>query len=238
MKVFILAAGIGTRISRIAQGKPKCLLEMGEGTLIRQMVARLRDHGLTDITLITGYKHELIERELGALVAYRHNPFFHVTNSIASLWFARDLLDGDVLITNGDLFYEDRLLDTILADRRDVVMLADTTRIQGADYRFQFDGDRIAGYGKEIPDEETHGEYVGIASVRAGFVPKFKRRLEDLVAGQETGKWWEDVLYSFIPEGVPIRYRDVAGTFWAEVDYVEDYERILEWIARRRPGSK
>lgn len=237
MKVFILAAGVGTRISRIAQGKPKCLLEMGGGTLIRQMVTRLRRRGLTEITLVTGYRHELIEQELGDLVGYRHNPFYHVTNSIASLWFARDLLEGDVLITNGDLFYEDSLLDTVLADRRDAVMLADTSRIKGADYRFQFDGDRIVGYGKEIPDEETHGEYVGIASLRASFLPLFKRRLEELVARQETGKWWEDVLYSYIPEGVPIRYRDVAGTFWAEVDYVEDYDRILNWIAGRRSGT-
>lgn len=234
MKVFILAAGVGTRISRIAQGKPKCLLEMGDGTLIRQMITRLHNHGLTDITLITGYKRELIEQELGGLVRYRHNPFYHVTNSIASLWFARDLLEDDVLVTNGDLFYEDRLLDAILADRREVVMLADTTRIAGADYRFRFDGDRIVRYGKDIPDEQTHGEYVGIASVRASFLPLFKRRLEELIARQETGKWWEDVLYSFIPEGVPIHYRDVAGTFWAEVDYVEDYDRILEWIARKR----
>ncbi len=238
MRVFILAAGVGTRISRIAQGKPKCLLEMGGGTLIRQMVTRLHRRGLTDITLITGYRRELIEQELGDLVSYRHNPFYHVTNSIASLWFARDLLEGDVLISNGDLFYEDSLLDAVLADRRDAVMLADTSRIKGADYRFQFDGDRIVGYGKEITDEETHGEYVGIASLRASFLPLFKRRLDELIARQETGKWWEDVLYSYIPEGVPIRYRDVAGTFWAEVDYVEDYDRILSWIAGRRLGPE
>jgi len=236
MRVFILAAGVGTRLSRIAQGNPKCLLRIGEGTLIRQMIACLHSRGLTDITVITGFQHALIEQELGDLVRYRHNPFYHVTNSIASLWFARDLLAGDVLITNGDLFYEDSLLDAALADRRDAVMLADTSRIKGADYRFQFDGDRIVGYGKEIPDEETHGEYVGIASLRASFLPLFRRRLEDLVGRQETGKWWEDVLYSYIPEGIPIHYRDVAGTFWAEVDYVEDYDRILSWIAGRRGG--
>jgi choline kinase len=234
MRVFILAAGVGTRLSRIAQGNPKCLLRIGEGTLIRQMVARLHSRGLTDVTVITGYQHALIERELGDLVCYRHNPFYHVTNSIASLWFARDLLEGDALITNGDLFYEEHLLDLILPDQRGAVMLVDTSRIKGADYRFQFDGDRIVGYGKEIPDDETDGEYVGIACVRASFLPRFKSRLEELVGRQETGKWWEDVLYSYIPEGVPIAYRDVAGIFWAEVDYVEDYERILAWVAEHR----
>ena len=236
MRVFVLAAGVGTRISRIAQGRPKCLLDLGEGTLIRQMVSRLRDRGLTDITVITGYKHEMIEQELGDLVRYRHNPFFHVTNSIASLWFARDLLEGDVLISNGDLCYEEHLLDAVLDDSRDVVMLADSSRIEGADYRFRFEGEQIVGYGKEIPDAETHGEYVGIAGVRASFLPRFKQRLDELIDRQDTGKWWEDVLYSYIPEGVPIRYRDVAGIFWAELDCVEDYHRILSWMAKNRGG--
>ena len=40
--------------------------------------------------------------------------------------------------------------------------------------------------------------------------------------------WWEDVLYSFVGER-PIYVEDVAGRFWAEVDFIEDYERILEF---------
>ncbi len=36
--------------------------------------------------------------------------------------------------------------------------------------------------------------------------------------------------YSLIPEGIPVYHRDVAGIFWGEVDYAEDYERILAWV--------
>jgi len=230
MKVFVLVAGVGTRISRFAQGLPKCLLKVGETSLIRQMVDRMYQHGLRDITLVTGYKNHLIEKELGDRVSYRHNPFFHVTNSISSLWFARDLLEGDALITNGDLYYEDRVLDLMLTEKRDVMMLSDKTRIQEADYRFKLDGDRIVGYGKDIPNEETDAEYVGMAVIKKSLMPSFKKRLEELISKQDSNKWWEDVLYSFIPEGTSIHYRDVGGAFWAEVDYVEDYERIFRWV--------
>jgi choline kinase len=232
--VFILAAGVGTRLSRLAQGRPKCLLEVGGRTLISRMVDRLRQHGLRDITLVTGFRRELIHEELGEKVNYRHNPFYHVTNSIASLWFARDLLEDDSVVANGDLFYEDRLLDCLLEDPREAVMLADTSRIEVADYRFRLEGERIVGYGKDLPNSQTDAEYVGMALIRRPFVGRFKSRLERLVDTQNTGMWWEDALYSFIPEGVPIYHRDVAGTFWAEVDYVEDYERILSWLSDRR----
>lgn len=233
MKVFILAAGVGSRISRLAQGRPKCLLEVGDRSLIGQMVDRLNRNGLHDITLVTGFRQDLIHQELGDRVNYRHNPFYHVTNSIASLWFARDLLQDDVIVTNGDLFYEDRMLEALLKDPREVVMLSDSTRIVDADYRFRLDGDRIVGYGKEIPNEETDAEYVGMALIRRSFLQRFKTRLDRMIDTQNTNMWWEDVLYSFIPEGVPVYHRDVAGIFWAEIDYVEDYERIMKWLEGR-----
>jgi choline kinase len=234
MKVFILAAGVGSRISRLSQGKPKCLLKVETKTLISRMIDRLNRHNLTDITLVTGYKKEMIMAELGDRVKYVHNPFYHVTNSIASLWFAQKALQGDVLITNGDLFYEDALLETMLAEGPDPVMLADSSRIEQADYRFKLKGDRIVGYGKDIPNKETDAEYVGMAVVREGFLPKFKKRINELIHHQEAGMWWEDALYTMIPEGTAIHYRDVAGTFWAEVDYVEDYNRIIEWVSHQK----
>jgi L-glutamine-phosphate cytidylyltransferase len=232
MKVFILAAGVGSRISRLSQGKPKCLLKIEGKTLIDRMVERLNRKGLDDITLITGFKNELIEAELGDRVRYVHNPFYHVTNSIASLWFARDLLEGDILVTNGDLFYEDSLLDVLLEEKHNPFMFSDSTRIEDADYRFRLDGDKIVGYGKDIPVADTDAEYVGMAVIREAFLPKFKERLLAKIHKQEAGDWWEDVLYSFIPEGVPIYHRDIAGIFWAEVDYVEDYDRIMSWVAK------
>ena len=64
MKVFILAAGVGSRLSRFSQGKPKCLLNVGGKTLIKRLVEQFQKYNISDITLITGYKHELIMEEL------------------------------------------------------------------------------------------------------------------------------------------------------------------------------
>jgi L-glutamine-phosphate cytidylyltransferase len=234
MKVFVLVAGMGTRLSRLSQGKPKCLLEIHGETLISRMIDRLNHHGLKDITLITGFRRELVEAELGDRVHYRHNPFYHVTNSIASLWFARDLMEGDVLITNGDLYYEDKILEHILSEKREAVLLSDSTRIEEADYRFRLADDKIIGYGKDIANEETDAEYVGMAVIQKSFLGEFKKRHVQLIETQRCDMWWEDVLYSFIPDGIPIYHRDVAGTFWAEVDYVEDYDRIMRWVNKNK----
>ena len=238
MKAFIMAAGAGTRLIRVSQNQPKCLLKMGGRTLITRMLDLLQAAGITDVTVITGYKADLVRDEVGARARLVHNPFYHVTNSIASLWFAREHLEGDAIFANADLFFEPALLDPLLRSPRERLMLCDTTRIADADYRFTLLGDRLVGYGKDIPVERTSAEYVGMAKVDAAFMPAFRKRLEAMIDAQQAGCWWEDVLYSFIPEGRHVWTHDVQGTFWGEVDYVEDYDRIVAWVnAHRKAGE-
>ena len=236
MRAIILAAGRGTRISRHIDGKPKCTVLLAEGvTLIRYTVELLMGRGIKDIILVTGYEAGAIRSALEGLpVSYRDNPFFDVTNSIASLWFAKDLLDGSdsFVVLNGDVFLSPEALEIVLKERRDPVLFYDTSRREEADYKFLCEGDRLLKYGKELPLNETSGEYIGCAVFSGDYASKYRVRLDELIAAQRHSAWWEDVLYSMAGEEA-IFVKDVAGTFWGEVDFVEDYERILGFYNRR-----
>jgi choline kinase len=224
-----MAAGVGSRLAALSQQRPKCLLEIGGQTLLSRMLDLFESRGITDVTVVTGHRADLVRQEVGDRARTVHNASYLSTNSIASLGCARDLLEGDVLVTNGDLFYEEALLDRLLADPRDRVLVSDTSRIEDADYRFTLDGDRIVGYGKDLPVERTDAEYVGLAKIGATFLPAFRQRLTSMLSAGQCHHWWEDALYSMIPEGVPVYAHDVAGVFWGEVDYVKDYERLQRW---------
>ena len=143
MKAIIMAAGVGKRLQALNINKPKCLIKVGSETLIRRSVNLLINKGISDITVIVGFMAHLIRNELSNDVAYFENPDFHSTNSIKSLWYARDLLEDNVLLLNGDLYYEHSILDYAINQTNAVVMLADSTRINNADYRFGFIGDQI-----------------------------------------------------------------------------------------------
>ena len=97
-----------------------------------------------------------------------------------------------------------------------------------ADYKFYYEDNQLIKFGKELEGEDISGEYVGIAKVSKSFLPEFKERLNNLIKEGKYGMWWEDVLYSFVGERT-IYVDDVSGKFWAEVDFIEDYERILEF---------
>lgn len=231
MKAIIIAAGIGSRLENISGNRPKCLIEMDGISLISRSVSLLAAQGITDITVITGYKSELVQQELQKRVSYLHNPYFEVTNSIASLWLAKELLHDDLILMNADLYYETAVLDTALAQSGNAVMLSDSTRIIDADFRFGVDGDRILKTGNQLTDLETDCEYVGIVRIDKRFVERFRLRLEQMIKSGDFRNWWEGVLYSFIDEGVAITHKDVEGAFWSEVDNLEDYNRLSSWIS-------
>jgi len=230
MKAIIMAAGVGTRLQTLNINKPKCLITVGSETLIRRSVNLLVNKGISDITVIVGFMAHLIRNELNNDVAYYENPDFHKTNSIKSLWYAKDLLEDDVLLLNGDLYYELVILDYAINQTNPVVMLADSTRIDNADYRFSFSGDQIIQFGKHLTNHETDGEYVGIVRIDQCFIKTFKQTLEEMITAGKSNIWWEDVLYSFISKQIPIHFYDVAGTFWSEVDTLQDYNYLQNWI--------
>lgn len=236
MKALLLAAGRGTRISRNIDGRPKCTVRLDANTtLIEYSIDLLQRKGIDDITIALGYRGDVIRETLsGSRVKFVENPFYDVTNSIASLWFAREeLKDADhFLLMNGDVFLSEQALDAVLSEKRSPVLFYDITRREGADYKFFCQGDRIVKYGKELSLEETSGEYVGCAVFADQFLGTFVLRLEELIRTQKHSMWWEDVLYSMSAE-YPILAKDVEGAFWGEIDFVEDYERIMAFYRDR-----
>ncbi len=232
MKAILFAAGKGSRISRHIDGKPKCSLELEPGrALIRYSIDMLQRRGITDIIMVLGYRHEvLMELLQGTGVRFVINPFFDVTNSIASLWFARDLLQGDerFILMNADVFLSEPALDLILAEQKSPVLFYDVTRRAEADYKFFCRDGQVVKYGKKLSLEETSGEYIGCASLDPSFMLTFAAQLDRLIMAQHHDMWWEDVLYTLTTER-PVYAVDVHGAFWGEVDFIEDYERISKF---------
>jgi choline kinase len=236
MKAIIMAAGVGSRLKNINGDRPKCLIEISGKSLLSRSVSLLQGKGITDICVITGYKSELIHHELESRVTYLNNPYFRVTNSIASLWLARDMLCDDVILMNADLYYEEAVLDTAMAQTGRAVMLSDLTKIEDADFRFCVRGNRILKTGNKLSIQDTDCEYVGIVRVDKSFIEAFKDRLEKMISLGDFRNWWEGVLYACIDDGIDIFHQDVAGAFWSEVDHLGDYHRLVNW-SNSRAGS-
>ena len=56
MNAIILAAGMGKRMGNLTKNKPKCFLEINGVPLIERLIKQLRNFGVKDISIVTGYK--------------------------------------------------------------------------------------------------------------------------------------------------------------------------------------
>lgn len=228
MKAILLAAGVGSRISNDIGQMPKSMLDVNGQPLIVHTVELLQKNHI-EVIVITGYKHRVIEETLKDYhVRVYYNPFFKVTNSIGSLWYARNEFfnTNEVLIANADVYYSQDLLDKIFAAQHDNFLLADKTRVDVGDYFFLSKDGVLQKYGKELTREKRDSEYVGIGVLKREWVLKFYDQLCNMIENGEYSLWWENVLYSLV-DHENIYTVDVDGIFWSEVDTIEDYQRVL-----------
>ncbi|MED1946564.1 MULTISPECIES: NTP transferase domain-containing protein [Brevibacillus] len=231
MKALLMAAGLGSRINEQIDGIPKCTVDIGNQALIENTIAELRRHRIEEIAMVVGYQANVITKLLrDESIRFYHNPFYDRTNSMVSLWFAREFLQGDdCLLLNADVYFESRVLEVVLQETACPVMYADPVRRYEGDYKFGYENGLLLCHGKELSLEETTGEYVGIAKVQESFLPIFLRRLQRLIQEKQYDLWWENVLYSFLGERNVYVTQIPPGLFWAEVDTWEDYRRILQF---------
>ena len=101
----ILAAGAATRFVPLSLEQPKGLYEVKGERLIERQIKQLHEAGITDITVVLGYKKEMffyLEAKYG--VKFIINPSFHIRNNIESLRLAKDVI-GDSYICSCDDYF-------------------------------------------------------------------------------------------------------------------------------------
>ena len=123
IKAVILAAGEGKRLRPYTLNRPKCLTEIDGRSLLDHQLEVLRSRGIEEIVLIAGYRAEMLHYKATRL---HLNPRFAETNMVWTLFCAEEELDGDVILSYGDIIYSKDILEKLLASRADIAVVIDT----------------------------------------------------------------------------------------------------------------
>ena len=110
-KALILAAGFGSRLAPVTLDTPKPLVKVNGVRIIDTLLDALIEKGITNITIVRGYKKEKFDEllEKYPFLTFVDNPDFNVTNNISSAMKVADMIDrcyiceADLLISNKDI---------------------------------------------------------------------------------------------------------------------------------------
>jgi choline kinase len=227
MRAIILAAGRGGRLSGTTGSLPKCLARVGTSTLIERQVAALRACGVDDITTVAGYRSPDVRRVCGASVNIVHNPRFASTNSLYSLWLARDLLADGFVVLNGDVLFHEQLMDDLLTARYEDALLVDargTRAYSDEEMKVRIRGGRVVEIAKTIDPAEADGENIGIGKFGSTGAALLVDEMSRLVSAGAVRDWLPAAFGAFCCQR-PLYAVESRGFPWIEIDFPEDYWR-------------
>jgi len=174
---IVLAASRGKGLDELTVDRPKAMIPVAGTPAIEKMLQSMRAEGVKDISIVRGYKPEALAPE-GA--NFFDNPDWEENGELGSLASARDALKGETVIAYGDVIFKRYILHLLLSADAPVTMVVDGSRSflgsgRSVD-RVKVSGPAPSTYDEsenwleamagDLPDEETHGEWIGMLRVR------------------------------------------------------------------------
>ena len=223
-----MAAGRGNRLSTVTQGLPKSFLEIGGKRIIDHQLDNLRRVGVTDITIVTGYRKALFEDAYrSAGVNFAFNPFYETTNVLTSFWFGQRFLHDEFLYFHADTIFEPAIFDELLGSVGDVVLPVDTHPCAEEEMKVRVDANGyVVEISKTMAGHLALGEFIGIAKCSRAALAAIKEASEDFMMRQEFNHYFEAALQKLIDDHCcPVSVLDITGKRWNEIDFEADLQK-------------
>ncbi len=233
MRAIILAAGRGSRLENTAGDVPKCLARVGAATLLERQISALRAAGVSRIVVVTGYRAGLVRALCGDAVTCIENTRHAVTNSLYSLWLARDFLGDGFVVMNGDVLLHPRLLIELLASPYEDALLISyrdgSAPLGDEEMKVVVRDGRVVEITKQMDGREADGENVGVVKFGATGARLLVERMDALIASGAERDWAPRAFREFA-QTHPLHVVSTGGLPWIEIDYPSDYRRALNEV--------
>lgn len=250
LRVIVLAAGQGKRLLPLTARMPKAMVRINGISLINRTVdALLGNPFVGEVVVVGGYCFDVLSsalRSQAPLVSTifnrsyaTHGPQASVLTGLEQPW------QGDLLIINGDTLIDPTLIDHVLqvaATTPDPLTLFGSSASTYADddVRIVVKESHVRDVGKRL-SEPSRWRSCGILHVHGSHALDEIRHVmaESLAAGEAT---WHGALRTAIGEGWPIRFNEVPGDDWSEIDTLVDLEqcqaRLTSRFQNKRTSSR
>jgi choline kinase len=239
MKAVILAAGVASRLRPLTNDTPKCLLKIGDKSILERTIDNIVKNGINEIIVVTGYLRKMIEDFLlenypKVNFKFIYNEIFDSTNNIYSLWMTKDeVIGSDMLLFDSDIIFDSRIVEKLVNSGYDNCLALRSDHILG-DEEIKILTDEngsITDIGKQINPNNAIGESIGIEKFSRKFVETLFKILDrKIVIEKDVNIFYEAAFQDALDRGSKIYPVDVEELKCMEIDTFEDIDIAKEFV--------
>lgn len=226
----MLAIILAARAERDAS-IPFPLMEINEGLcLIDRTLTILREFGYDHIIIVSGFRHELFDKYSNDDVVVVYNPDFKYTASMSSLAAARELVDDDFLLIEGDTFFERSVIERMTIDDHKT-LLAVTEESGNGDEAFV---ETCEGFITKVSKDRHQicnycGELIGLMKISLNIYNRM------LVLWDNSKNMLLNYEYALIDCTNPLErpFVFMSNLIWGDVDTKEDFHQLKNYLYHR-----
>lgn len=228
------------RLRPLTDTQPKCLLKVGERTLLERTVAAMTAAGISEFVVVTGYRAEMIKDFLENLdnleslgkpkFTFLHNADYEHNNNIYSLWMAGQIVRGkEFLLMDSDILCDPAAVLRI-ANEKEAALAVNRHELGEEEMKVVVDTQmHITEISKTCRPEDAMGESVGIEKITAIYSEALYNELDQMILNEGLiDIFYERAFERLIPQGHTFRVVDTTNYFSYELDTPEDFQRAQE----------
>ena len=234
---ILLAASRGAALGSLTEEQPKCMIDIRGKPLLNHLIDTFGQSGITDITVVRGYKKEKIDLTSVATV---DNDAFEETGEVASLACAADRLAGPGIISYGDILFRNYVLDDLLDLADDIIIVVDANwrerELTGTDttpdlvrcsrpftgHYLDDDVVRATAMSLAVAPASANGEWIGLVKLSDAGAKQVAQEIKAMDAdGTAQTAGLPELFGRLIARGVPVRVMYITG-HWLDIDDLFD----------------
>jgi phosphoenolpyruvate phosphomutase len=233
-RAIILAATQGSELGDLTKARPKSMVPINGVPLLHKLVGQFRKEGVKDVAVVRGFaKEEVNAPDVWFVDNDRHAD----SGELQTLACAAEALDGEVIISYGDILFRRYILSVLLDSREDLSMVVDAAvqereQIVGChDYvrasrpytlRYSEEEVYLEEMSPGLPRDQANGEWMGLIKASPKGVKAIKAALAELGKRDDFRQLQlHDLFNHLVRGGHPIRVVYITG-HWLDVDNLED----------------
>ncbi|MDQ3020760.1 MAG: phosphocholine cytidylyltransferase family protein [Bacteroidota bacterium] len=242
MQVIILAAGASRRLRPLTDTTPKCLLKVGNKTLLERTIVNVTANRINDFIIVTGYRENMIKdflNEKFPLIKkiFITNSDYENNNNSYSLWMTKNYVNGDIILLDSDILFDEKIIARLLNSKYENCLAVNfTDKLDEEQIKVILnEKNKILKIGKEIEIDKSEGESIGIEKFSAYFMKELFVILNRKITENIVNEFYEASFQEVIDKNDSrntIYAVDVSKFTCMEIDTVQDYENAQKILQK------